>query len=110
LQDTLWTRGKCGYKILQCMGVALPVVASPVGINGELVRHGETGFLAREDRDWKEALEILAADPGLRARMGIAGRAAVVTKYSLASYMVRYEQILRGLVEAGRGERDRKTS
>jgi glycosyltransferase involved in cell wall biosynthesis len=97
LQDTLWTRGKCGYKILQYMGVGLPVVASPVGINTELVRHGETGFLASEAPAWREALEILAADRALRERMGTAGRVMAVHRYSQTIYDSAYEGILQRL-------------
>lgn len=82
LQDTLWTRGKCGYKILRKMGVSLPLVSSLLGINPELVRHGETGFLAADPSAWLEALDTLAVDPALRAHMGTAGRASVVHRYS----------------------------
>src|SRR5581483_8059595 len=38
-----WTLGKCGFKIVQYMAAGLPVIASPVGANAELVREGETG-------------------------------------------------------------------
>lgn len=94
LQDSLWTRGKCGYKILQYMGVALPVVASPVGINTELVRHGETGFLAADRDAWLQALEALALDPELRARMGYAGSSRVASCYSSNAYLKSYARIL----------------
>ena len=98
LQDSLWTRGKCGYKILQYMGVALPVVASPVGINAELVRHGETGLLAGDAPAWREALETLAADSALRARMGAAGWDRVGRRYSQHEYTKAYTWILAGLL------------
>jgi glycosyltransferase involved in cell wall biosynthesis len=106
LQDTLWTRGKCGYKILQYMGVGLPVVASPVGINTELVRHGETGFLAADAPTWRDALERLAADHTVRARMGTAGRARVLRHYSRTAYVAAYVSILegvRGQAQEGQG-------
>jgi glycosyltransferase involved in cell wall biosynthesis len=94
LQDTLWTRGKCGYKILQYMGVALPVVASPVGINAELVRHGETGFLATDPSAWTDALRSLAGDPRQCSRMGQLGRARLVARYSQVGYIQNYARIL----------------
>jgi len=94
LQDTLWTRGKCGFKILQYMGVGVPAVASPVGINSELIRHGETGFLAADAEAWREALLALAADPDLRARLGTAGRARVVDRYSQRAYTGKYRALL----------------
>ena len=99
LQDSLWTRGKCGYKILKYMGVGLPVVASPVGINTELVRHGETGFLAADVPAWRDALETLTADRALRARMGTGGRAQAVARYAQATYIGAYQRILCGLAD-----------
>jgi glycosyltransferase involved in cell wall biosynthesis len=97
LQDTLWTRGKCGFKILQYMGVGVPAVASPVGINSELIRHGETGFLAADAEAWREALVALATESGLRIRMGAAGRARLVEEYSQRAYAETYHALLRRL-------------
>jgi glycosyltransferase involved in cell wall biosynthesis len=94
LQDNLWTRGKCGFKILQYMGVGIPAIASPVGINTELIRHGETGFLAADAAAWQEGLLTLAVDPDLRARLGAAGRSRVVERYSQQAYTDRYGALL----------------
>jgi glycosyltransferase involved in cell wall biosynthesis len=79
-----WTLGKCGFKILQYMAAGLPVVASPVGANAQIVREGVTGFLANEPADWPRAIARLARDAELRARMGQAAREDVETQYSLA--------------------------
>ena len=75
LPDGAWERGKCGYKLIQNMASSLPMVASPVGANREIVVPGETGFLAETDADWVTSLFRLFQDPGLRHRMGAAGRA-----------------------------------
>lgn len=85
LTDDLWSRGKCGYKLIQYMACGLPVIASPVGVNAKIVQHGENGFLASTEQEWRAALETLAGNRDLRARMGAAGRALAVKKYSLAS-------------------------
>ncbi len=82
LPDTSWTRGKCGFKLIQYMAAGLPTVASPVGANRDIVTDGETGFLASGTAAWVDALGRLRADPGLRARMGAAGRRRVETRYS----------------------------
>jgi glycosyltransferase involved in cell wall biosynthesis len=50
LTDTLWTRGKCGYKILQYMAAGIPAVASAVGANLDIITDSENGFLARNNR------------------------------------------------------------
>jgi glycosyltransferase involved in cell wall biosynthesis len=82
LPDTPWTRGKCGFKLIQCMAARAPVVASPVGANCDIVEHGKTGFLA--DRGtWGGWLERLFLDPDLRLRMGEAGYARVRAEFSL---------------------------
>jgi glycosyltransferase involved in cell wall biosynthesis len=73
--DDPWSRGKCGLKVLQYMAAGLPVVANPVGVQAEMVRHGETGFLATTADEWSAAVGRLAHDPSLRKRMGQAGRA-----------------------------------
>lgn len=72
-----WTLGKCGFKIVQYMAAGLPVVASPVGANAELVSDGETGYLPTTDEAWAEAIARLAGDAELRCRMGQAGRERV---------------------------------
>ena len=83
LRDEPWERGKCGFKLIQYMACGLPVVASPVGVNATIVEHGVNGFLATSICEWEQALRTLAADPALRMRMGLAGRAKVQTEFSL---------------------------
>ena len=85
LPDDLWSRGKCGLKVLQYMAAGLPVVANPVGLQAELVRHGETGFLAETPAQWRAAIERLTHDPALRRRLGCAGRQRVETMFSVAA-------------------------
>ncbi|MFT4037913.1 MAG: glycosyltransferase family 4 protein [Thermomicrobiales bacterium] len=83
LVDSPFERGKSGFKLIQCMACGLPVVASPVGVNAEIVTPGANGFLASSPEAWFEALLALANDPGLRCEMGANGRRKVETSYSL---------------------------
>lgn len=100
LTDDLWSRGKCGYKLIQYMACGLPVIASPVGVNAKIVKHGENGFLASTEQEWRTALETLAGDRELRARMGAAGRALAVKEYSLASQAPRVADVIRAAAVA----------
>jgi glycosyltransferase involved in cell wall biosynthesis len=84
LSDDPWARGKCGFKLLQYMAVGVPAVASPVGVNSRIIEEGVNGFLALNDEEWVEKLNILINDPGLRAAMGENGRRTVEERYSLA--------------------------
>lgn len=73
LPEDRFTRGKCGFKILQYYAAGLPVVASPVGVNADYVRAGVTGLLAQEPAQWVDRLSTLVQDPALRTAAGRAG-------------------------------------
>ncbi len=70
LPDNRFTKGKCGFKILQYAAASLPVVASPVGVNADYVREGINGFLADSMSDWIEKISCLIKDSELRKKMG----------------------------------------
>lgn len=73
LPDNPFTRGKCGFKILQYHAAGLPVVASPVGVNAQYAREGVTGLLATTESEWVEKLSQLIEDAQLREQMGREG-------------------------------------
>ncbi len=94
LPDAPWERGKSGFKLIQYMGCGLPVVASPVGVNGEIVEHGVNGFLAESQEDWERALFTLMDDAELRGRMGREGRRKAERFYSLQVTAPRLAKVL----------------
>ncbi|MFM7151153.1 MAG: glycosyltransferase, partial [Gemmataceae bacterium] len=49
IPDDPWSRGKCGLKVLQYMAAGLPVLANPVGVQKEMVRQRENGFLVENE-------------------------------------------------------------
>jgi glycosyltransferase involved in cell wall biosynthesis len=95
LRDGPWERGKCGYKIIQYMACGLPVVASAVGTNSDIVRHDENGFLAADASEWEGHLSQLVTDWSLRSRLGQAGRSSVENEYSLKAQAPRLAEVLR---------------
>lgn len=84
LQDTEWSKGKCGLKLLQYMSVGLPVVASPIGVNCQILRDGVNGFLASTEDEWYSALATLCRHGDVRERVGKEARRTVIDEYSLA--------------------------
>jgi len=102
LADSPWERGKCGYKLVQYMACGLPVVASPVGVNRELVRDGQNGYLAADGAAWLRALRELLDDPARRARLGAAGRALVEQDYCVQRTAPRLAGWLREAAQGGR--------
>jgi glycosyltransferase involved in cell wall biosynthesis len=99
LPDEPWARGKCGLKLIQYMACGIPVVASPVGVNVELVKPGFNGFLARSTVDWVDSLETLKFDQELRRAMGVNGRARVKEKYCLNITAPVFVDILQRVVQ-----------
>lgn len=99
LPDDPWARGKCGYKLIQYMACGLPVVASPVGVNSQIVEHGVNGFLASSAEEWAVALRRLAQDPELRMKMGQAGRRKVERHYSIQGEGPRVAGLLRAVAD-----------
>jgi glycosyltransferase involved in cell wall biosynthesis len=85
LPDKQWARGKCGYKLIQYMACGVAVVASPVGVNSDIVQPMINGFLVTSEAEWESALRKLVADAGLRTQMGCHGRDKIVEFYSLSS-------------------------
>lgn len=82
LIDNRFTQGKCGFKLLQYQAAGLPVVASPVGVNREIVTDGENGYLANNSQQWIERISELIENPRLREQMGKKAKADV-QKYDL---------------------------
>ena len=95
LPDDAWARGKCGLKLLQFMAAGRPVVASPVGVNPEIVRDGREGLLAADGAGWEDALRRLCDDPELRTRLGRQARLRVEQSYALASWAPRLAETYR---------------
>lgn len=101
LTDSPWSRGKCGYKLVQYMAAGRPVVASPVGANQDIVQQGRTGFLARSTAEWIDALVTLRSDEALRRSMGRAARCLVEERYCLQVTAPKILAILRRAAAGG---------
>ena len=98
LPDLPLERGKSGLKLIQYMACGKPVIASPVGLNVELVSN-DVGFLARTTEEWLISLQKLAENANLRVEMGKRGRKRVEEGYDLAKWAKNYALMLKGVVE-----------
>ena len=85
--------------ILEAMACGLPVIATRISGNEELVRDGETGLLIPPDEPiaLAAALSALAADDQLRRHMGRAGRALVESRYTWRRAAEAYLDLIRQL-------------
>jgi len=103
IPDEPYTRGKCGYKLLQYAAAGTPVIASPVGVNEQiLVRMGMPS--PRDSNEWIDAiLEYLGRSAGARAAAGRHARAVVQADYSFDAWLLRWLEAT-GIVDHRDGE------
>jgi len=102
LTDDEWSKGKCGFKAIEFMACGVPVVASAVGVNKEIIDDGVNGFLATSADEWELKLRRLLTDAPLRARFAAAGRRTVEERYSLRVNAPRVAAVLDNALAAGR--------
>jgi glycosyltransferase involved in cell wall biosynthesis len=96
LRDTLWSRGKCSYKMLLYMSCGVPVVVSPVGMNAEILELGSVGEIANSTDDWIGALEAIIDKPKQAATMGERGREVALKSFSIEALAGRLaDELLR---------------
>jgi len=81
LPENDYTKGKGGFKILEYMAAGLPSVISPVGVNAHIIQNNISGFFAKNDQEWIDALSTLIEDVSLRKKMGAEARAFVSEQY-----------------------------
>jgi glycosyltransferase involved in cell wall biosynthesis len=96
LDDSAWTRGKSGYKIIQYMSAGRPALTSPVGIAADLVEPETTGFHCRTAGDWYSALTALYGDSSRCAAMGATARAFAEARYDTRIAAAALHKILTG--------------
>ena len=92
--DNPWAQGKCAFKLIQYMAVGVPVIASRVGANRQVVTE-DCGFLVSSEEEWTRALDTLGANRALRELMGARGRERVVERYSIQSRIDALAGVLR---------------
>ena len=97
-----WSLGKCSMKALLYMSLGVPTVCSDIGMNREVVRHGENGFLAKTNEDWLKRIGDLVNDADLRKRMGKEARKTVEENYSMTRCAGLFAEVVRETVEKHR--------
>lgn len=83
MPDTPWTRGKCSFKMLTYLACAVPAIASPWGMNADVIAGGGA-LAAATDQAWVDGLVMLLRERALARELGHVGRHQVETKYAAA--------------------------
>jgi len=93
LPNEEWVYGKSGLKALQFMALGIPVVASAIGTNFRVVDHEINGYLAKDENDWINYIEILCKNHEKRKEMGILAREKVVKEFSVNANKEKYLKV-----------------
>lgn len=99
LIDAPWEKGKCGYKLIQYMACGKAVIASPVGVNQDIVQPGVNGYLAVNQDEWLQAFRSLGLSQQYRVEMGKAGREQVEKKYCIQVTAPRLAQLFHSVMD-----------
>ena len=83
LQDSLWEKGKCSYKIIQYFACGIPAIVSPIGMNTEVVIPNHNGLFASTPNEWVDGILQLKENRDLRHTLGQNGRTTVENQYSI---------------------------
>lgn len=99
LPNDEWSKGKCGFKGLQYMALEIAPILSPVGVNVDIIKHGENGFLAESFEEWESYLSLLITDASLRKSIGTQARKRIEESYSIHAHKARYIHIFDSLLK-----------
>jgi glycosyltransferase involved in cell wall biosynthesis len=90
-------REALGTAYIEAMAAGLPVIGTAVGGVPEVVEDGVNGLLvpAQDHGALTAALFTMVDDPALRARMGEAGRALTLTRFSVETMATEMETLYR---------------
>src|SRR5262249_10949748 len=98
--DVVWipSQANCGRQVaLEAMALGRAVVASDVPCLREVIRDGETGFLAPKGDviSFARRTHLLFRDARLRGRIGASARQSVERRYTLADAVERWREVYR---------------
>jgi glycosyltransferase involved in cell wall biosynthesis len=94
LNDNMIDKGKCGFKLLQYMGVGVPGIASAITVNNEIIEQDVNGWLVKNDDDWEPVLKQAILKKNELSRYGANARKTVEERYTFKSNYQFYKKFI----------------
>jgi glycosyltransferase involved in cell wall biosynthesis len=83
LPSDSWTKGKCALKVLQYMAASIPVISSPTSVNGYVIEHSKSGYLAQDEAEWVKYITIAYQEKSRLKEMGLFGQNRVSKEFDI---------------------------
>jgi len=96
--DNPFCQSKSELKYFEAAFLGVPTLASPTEAFQFAIRHGDTGFLARDTQEWISYLELVIRDPACRVAIGQAARQDALRNYTPQVRSQQFAQALRDLI------------
>ena len=98
LIESPWSKGKCGFKLIQYEAIGIASIASDIGVNSDIILNNKSGVIIK-DNTWEPPLTTLINNAPLRKKMGENARQHIEKYYSLSSNYHKLNSILHSLIE-----------
>ncbi len=93
LIDSPWTRGKCGFKLIQYGSIAIASIGSDVGVNSEIIIDSQTGYLIKNEDEWMNKIQELVTNINSRVQMGINARKKIEQDFDTSENYIKLKKI-----------------
>ena len=94
LADNYFNRSKSNLRWMECSLAGMAVIASPIRPY-LCIEHGVTGFLAKEQSEWKDCIEKLVTDPDLRSQIAKNAHDKVAVDYDMDKNITLWDNTYR---------------
>jgi glycosyltransferase involved in cell wall biosynthesis len=98
LIDTMHSKGKCAFKMIQYMSCGVPVVSSCLPMNKDILEKDDCGYcLTNYQNVWLLSFDKLYKDKKLRMQLGMNGRKIVEKTFSSKVYAKNYVKLINSI-------------
>ncbi len=100
LDNTREDKGKCGFKLIQYMGLGIVSIAGAITVNAEIIDDEKNGFLVSPDNDWSRELLKVVKSRGEFEEIGDAARRKIFENYSFAANKEKYIDFIKNTAKS----------
>ncbi len=97
LENNYFNNGKCGFKLIQYMGVGIPTISTPLVANIKINRSGKNLF-ANSKQEWFAAFEYVYFNRDYFKSVGIENQSSVEKYYSVEANQHQYINLMKSLI------------